>query len=154
MEVTRYLFQSTSTSQVQIGTPDPSVKQEAKAKEQTDQLAKDTNIALQKADDFVKTQSKPVQPQVNLVEKVQASKNIEPSQATQEDQIVEDLKGIETSRADDVEKKRNIWERGKGDLESMRNNIWSRRTDETNNIWAGSSMGNFTNIWLKNNDDS
>lgn len=154
MEVTRYLFQSTSTSQVQIGTPDPSVKQEAKAKEQTDQLAKDTNEALQKADDFVKTQSKSVQPQVNLVDNAQASKKIEPSLATQENQAVEDLKGTETSRADDVEKKRNIWERGKGDLESMRNNIWSRRTDETNNIWARSSMGNFTNIWLKNNDDS
>jgi len=57
MQVAQYTFQSPYSSQVQIGRPDTSVKQE--------QSAPNTNDTQQKAESFAATQVKEVTPTVN-----------------------------------------------------------------------------------------
>ncbi len=57
MQVTQYTYKSPSTSAVQIGRPDTSVKQE--------QSAPNTNETQKKAESFAATQVKAVTPQVN-----------------------------------------------------------------------------------------
>jgi len=57
MQVAQYTFQSPSTSQVQIGKPDTSVKQE--------QSAPNTNQTEQKAKSFAATQVTEVSPTVD-----------------------------------------------------------------------------------------
>jgi|FLOH01.1.fsa_nt_gi hypothetical protein len=57
MQVAQYTFQSPYSSQVQIGRPDTSVKQE--------QSAPNTNQTQQKAESFAATQVKEVTPTVN-----------------------------------------------------------------------------------------
>ena len=56
MTVNRYLFQSPYSSQVQVGRPDPSVKQEQGTQSSSAELPKSTNTTLQKAQDFQATQ--------------------------------------------------------------------------------------------------
>ena len=60
MQVTQYTFQSPSTSAVQIGRPDTSVKQES-----TSSQAPNTNQTQQKAESFATTQVKEVLPTLN-----------------------------------------------------------------------------------------
>lgn len=57
MQVAQYTYQSPSTSAVQVGRPDTSVKQE--------QSASSTNQTQEKAQSFVATQVKEVIPTVN-----------------------------------------------------------------------------------------
>jgi len=57
MQVTQYTYKSPSTSAVQIGRPDTSVKQE--------QNAPNTNQTQKKAESFAATQVKEVTPKVN-----------------------------------------------------------------------------------------
>lgn len=65
MTVSRYLFQSPYTSQVQVGRPDPSVKQEQGTQSSGAELPKSTNATLQKAQDFQATQVSEVKPTVD-----------------------------------------------------------------------------------------
>ncbi len=162
MEVTRYLFQPTSSSPVQVGTPDPTVKQEAKAKEQTEQLAKETNTTLKKAEEFINTQTRPIEPKVDTVAitektvaqelKVAETQEIEKTQEIAETVEVTEVSTANTQDTDKPQRK-SIWDRNSASFNSIRDNIWSRRSSQSNNIWAGSSTGNFSNIWQKSNDD-
>lgn len=73
MQVNRYIFQSPYSSQVQFGTPDPSVKNEDESKntqkETTNKSAQKTppipNESLQNAQNFTSTITKEVTPSVN-----------------------------------------------------------------------------------------
>lgn len=73
MQVNRYIFQSPYSSQVQFGTPDPSVKKEDETqstqKETTDKGAQKTltipNESLQNAKNFTSAITKEVTPSVN-----------------------------------------------------------------------------------------
>jgi len=64
MQVSQYLFQSPSSSQVQIGRPDPSVKTESAPT----QSATVANESLSKAQSFTATQTTEVTPQVESTE--------------------------------------------------------------------------------------
>ena len=65
MEVSKYLFQSPSSSQVQIGRPDPSSRQEPTKQESTkDGASILPNETLKKAQSFQATQTKEVLPSV------------------------------------------------------------------------------------------
>ncbi len=71
MQVNRYLFQSPYSSQVQFGTPDPSVKSEESAQttqkesKNTQQAPTFPNESLQNAQNFKSTQVKDVTPTVS-----------------------------------------------------------------------------------------
>ena len=141
MEVTRYLFKSPSTSQVQVGTPDPSAKKEAKAQEQaqeeTGKLTKETNTTLKQAEAFVSTQTKDVQPVVKAdvtvaVEKAEDISKVNPNAST-------------VGQAKQA--KNDIWSKGSDTAQKIRENIWTNNSDNKN------SRAN--NIWSHgNNDDS
>ncbi len=64
MDVKRYTFQSPYPSQVQIGRPDPTVKQEQSSNEASSDLLKNTNEVQKKATAFEATQKQEVQAQV------------------------------------------------------------------------------------------
>lgn len=64
MQVSQYLFQSPSPQQVQIGKPDPSVKQESASTE----TASLPNETLSKAQSFAATQTSEVTPTVDSTE--------------------------------------------------------------------------------------
>jgi len=65
MEVSKYLFQSPSSSQVQVGRPDPSSKQETTKQESTKGSASTLpNETLKKAQSFQATQTQEVTPSV------------------------------------------------------------------------------------------
>ena len=65
MEVSKYLFQSPSSSQVQVGRPDPSSKQEPTKQEQTKESASTVpNETLKEAQSFQATQTQEVSPSV------------------------------------------------------------------------------------------
>ena len=71
MQVSRYLFQSPYSSQVQFGTPDPSVKKEEssqttqKQESNPQQAPALPNESLQNAQNFKSTQIKDVTPTVS-----------------------------------------------------------------------------------------
>lgn len=65
MEVSRYTFRSPYPNQVQIGTPDPSVKQEKNAQQQSSELVQNTNQTLSNAQSFQATQTQDVTPTVS-----------------------------------------------------------------------------------------
>ena len=65
MTVNRYLFQSPYSNQVQVGRPDPSVKQEQGVQNSGTELPKSTNQTLQKAEAFQATQVSEVEPTVD-----------------------------------------------------------------------------------------
>ena len=65
MNVTRYTFQSPYPNQIQIGRPDPSVKQEQSAQNASEQLLKSTNDSLANATSFQATQTSEVTPTVS-----------------------------------------------------------------------------------------
>ena len=62
MTVQRYLFQSPYSSKVQIGRPDPSVKQQNGSADA--QFLKNTNETAQKAQQFQASQTQEVKPSV------------------------------------------------------------------------------------------
>ena len=64
MQIAQYLFQSPSPQQVQIGRPDPSVKQEST----TTTDASLPNETQSKAQSFVATQTSEVTPSVESVD--------------------------------------------------------------------------------------
>jgi len=72
MQVNRYIFQSPYSSQVQFGTPDPSVKKEDTTNEQAKEAKKQTqqspvipNESLQNANEFASTIIREVAPTVS-----------------------------------------------------------------------------------------
>lgn len=67
MTVNRYLFQSPYTSQVQVGRPDPSVKQEQGTQTQSTgaELLQTTNQTVQEAKSFEVAQVSEVKPTVD-----------------------------------------------------------------------------------------
>ena len=65
MNISRYLFQSPYSSQVQIGRPDPSVKKEDSTQSTGAELSKNTNLTQQKAEQFKATQVSEVKPTVD-----------------------------------------------------------------------------------------
>jgi len=60
MKVAQYIYQSPSTSAVQVGRPDTSAKEESSGSK-----APNTNQIQKKAESFAATQVKPVTPTVN-----------------------------------------------------------------------------------------
>ncbi|WP_373001642.1 hypothetical protein [Sulfurimonas sp.] len=64
MNVTRYTFQSPYPSQVQVGRPDPSSKQESSAPDTGSEIIKSTNTSLANAQSFQATQTSEVKPTV------------------------------------------------------------------------------------------
>ncbi len=67
MTVSRYLFQSPYTNQVQVGRPDPSVQQEqgTQAQSSGSELLQTTNQTVQEAQSFEATQVSEVKPTVD-----------------------------------------------------------------------------------------
>ena len=65
MNITRYIFQSPYPSQVQIGRPDPSAKQDVSGSQPDMQILKNTNDTANKAETFSSTEKKDVKPTVN-----------------------------------------------------------------------------------------
>lgn len=65
MNITRYIFQSPYPSQVQIGRPDPSAKQDISSSQPDTQILKNTNDTANKAETFLNTEKKDVKPTVN-----------------------------------------------------------------------------------------
>lgn len=61
MDVSRYMFQTPYPHQVQIGRPDPSVKQEEEQNKQSVSLAQNTNQTAQQAQNFQASQTKEVE---------------------------------------------------------------------------------------------
>ena len=71
MEVSKYLFQSPSSSQVQVGRPDPSSKQEPTKQESTKEVASTVpNETLKDAQSFQASQTKEVTPSVESSNKL------------------------------------------------------------------------------------
>jgi len=72
MEVSQYLFQSPSSSQVQVGRPDPSSKQSEPTKQEstTQSNASVPNESLKNAQSFQATQTQEVTPTVESSEPV------------------------------------------------------------------------------------
>ena len=64
MTIDRYLFQSPYSSQVQIGRPDPSVKQEEASNKAAAEFSGSTNQTLQNAQNFKATQIGEAKPTV------------------------------------------------------------------------------------------
>ncbi|DAB28071.1 MAG: hypothetical protein A2513_10715 [Sulfurimonas sp. RIFOXYD12_FULL_33_39] len=64
MEVTRYLFQSPYSSQIQIGRPDTSSVGSDKNSQDDSALLKSTNKSLSSAETFKATQTQEVKPTV------------------------------------------------------------------------------------------
>ncbi|WP_345981061.1 hypothetical protein [Sulfurimonas sp. HSL3-2] len=65
MNITRYIFQSPYPSQVQIGRPDPSAKQDVSAPQQDTQILESTNDTASKAQTYLSSEKKEVKPTVN-----------------------------------------------------------------------------------------
>ena len=65
MQVTRYLFQSPYSSQVQVGRPDTSTSGEQKSSVDDSGLQKAANQSLEKAQSFKATQTAEVKPTVS-----------------------------------------------------------------------------------------
>lgn len=65
MNITRYIFQSPYPSQVQIGRPDPSAKQDVSASQQGTQILENTNDTASKAQTYLSSEKKEVKPTVN-----------------------------------------------------------------------------------------
>lgn len=65
MNITRYIFQSPYPSQVQIGRPDPSAKQDVSASQQDTQILESTNDTASKAQTYLNSEKKEVKPTVN-----------------------------------------------------------------------------------------
>jgi hypothetical protein len=64
MDVARYTFQTPYPQQVQIGRPDPSVKQEDEQNKQNASLVQNTDQTAQQAQSFQASQTKEVEPSV------------------------------------------------------------------------------------------
>ncbi|MCF6309327.1 MAG: hypothetical protein L3J19_02465 [Sulfurimonas sp.] len=64
MQVTRYLFQSPYSSQVQVGRPDVSSSGEQKSAQSDSGLQKAVNQPLEEAQSFKETQVQEVEPTV------------------------------------------------------------------------------------------
>ncbi|WP_345991152.1 hypothetical protein [Sulfurimonas sp. HSL-1716] len=64
MNITRYIFESPYSSQIQIGRPDPSVKQQASSQQQGSELLQNTNQTTSDAQTFLSTEKKDVTPTV------------------------------------------------------------------------------------------
>lgn len=65
MNITRYIFQSPYPSQIQIGRPDPSAKQDISSGQQGTQLLTNTNETANKAAAFSSAEKKDVKPTVS-----------------------------------------------------------------------------------------
>ncbi len=65
MNISRYIFDSPYPNQMQIGRPDPSVKQDASSKQQSSQLLQNSNTTVTKAETFLSTLKQDVKPTVS-----------------------------------------------------------------------------------------
>jgi len=171
MEVTRYLFQPTSTSMVQVGRPDPSVQREQKSKEDGEKLAEETNETLKEAQSFATSITQDVEPKVNPdknlqsvieVEKAQEIAKTEPTAVVAQVDAAKEVetKAIEVpepivSPAVERSNFNSIWKKNSDDSNSF-GNIWSRNSDNDNNsfrnIWNNRRSKNedsINNIWTK-----
>ena len=165
MEVTRYLFKSPSTSQVQIGTPDPSSKKETeaqqKSQEDTEKLTKETNSTLKEAESFATTQTKEVEPKVSPKTEVAAVQEVQKAKEAQKSEKITGVKettGVEAQNVTALEQTKqnnSIWSRQSEDKDSN-SDIWSRKSRRSNNIWSrkGDTTGHFSNnnIWSRGTD--